>query len=243
MGTIAASGVGISYPADVTFAEDSLERSRLTVFFRGILAIPIEIMLYAWGIGFAITTLLAWFAVVFTGKYPAGLYGFGVGYMRMFTNVYAYLHFVIDEYPPWTGNDAKAAAYPVQYSVVYSGQSNRLTVLFRLLLVIPAIIFGAIVGVAAWIGAVIAWFAILITGSYPPAILNFVEGTIRSVMRINSYYYFMTDEYPPLAFRSSNPSATAFAQAWFPRLASPGVSVGVVGVASAPRTFGLSPAQ
>jgi hypothetical protein len=188
-----------AYPADVTFAHGPLERSRLTVFFRFILAIPAEIMVYIWGLGFYVTTFLAWWAILFTGRYPDGLYSFGVSYMRMFTNLYAYIHFVTDEYPPWTGNDAKAASYPVQYSVSYPGTSHRLTVFFRALLAIPALIFGIVVAIAAYIAAVVAWFAILITGRYPQGILNFVEGTIRCVLRINTYYSFMADPYPPFS--------------------------------------------
>ena len=188
-----------AYPADVTYATGDLRRSRLTVFFRPILAIPIAVMWYIFSIGFEITTFLAWWAILFTGKYPEGLYSFGVNYLRLYSNFYSYIHYVTDEYPPWTGNDAKAATYPVQYSVSYAGQSNRLTCFFRIILAIPLAIFGVVVLICAYVAAIIAWFAILITGRYPEGLLNFVQGAIRSFMRIQTYSCLMTDEYAPFS--------------------------------------------
>jgi len=188
-----------AYPADVTYAQGPLERSRLTVFFRFILVIPNQIMLILWGIAFELTSLLAWFAIIFTGKYPDGLYSFGVSYMRMATDSFAYIHFMTDEYPPWSGNDTKAATYPAQYSVVYSGRSSRLSVFFRFLLIIPAAIFGYLVYIAAAICLVLAWFAIIITGRYPQGLLSFLQGALRCYMRIATYAAYMTDQYPPFS--------------------------------------------
>jgi hypothetical protein len=203
MGATTVPPVGMSssaaYPADVTFAQGSLERSRLTTFFRFLIAIPNIIVLSLWGIAFEVTTILAWFAILFTGKYPAGLYSFGVSYMRMMTDTLAYLHFVTDEYPPWTGNDAKATSYPVQYSVVYSGASNRLTVFFRIILVIPAYIFGYVVYIAAAVVGLLCWFAIMFTGKIPAGMLSFLQGAVRTYMRILTYYFLMSDVYPPFS--------------------------------------------
>lgn len=193
------AAVAATYPVDVTYAQGPLERSRMTVFFRILLAIPNIIIVTVWGIGFEVTSLLAWFAVIFTGRYPEGLYSFGVSYMRMATDSFAYLHFMSDEYPPWSGNDQKAATYPVQYSVVYSGRSNRLTVFFRVILMIPAAIFAYLVYIAAAICLVLAWFGIMITGKYPQGLLSFTQGALRCYMRVLSYGAFLTDAYPPFA--------------------------------------------
>jgi len=197
-----AAGVGSAtvYPADVTFAQGSLDRNRVTTFFRYILAIPNLIMLSIWGIGFELTTFLAWWAILFTGKYPEGMYSFGVSYMRMATDSISYLHLLTDEYPPWSGNDAKATAYPAQYSIVYSGQSNRVTTFFRMILAIPAFIFLYIVYIAAGICGIIAWFAIVFTGKMPEGLQSFMQGAVRSYMRIMSYAFLMTDIYPPFSF-------------------------------------------
>lgn len=189
-----------AYPADVSYAQGPLERSRLTVFFRFILFIPNSIMVSIWGMGFYVTSFLAWFAVLFTGKYPEGLYSFGVSYMRMVADSLSYMHYITDEYPPWTGNDQKATAYPVQYSIAYSGSSNRLTVFFRGLLVIPAEIFAMVVLVATYVALLVSWFAIMITGRYPQGLLSFTQGAVRCYMRILSYQFFMTDQYPPFSF-------------------------------------------
>jgi hypothetical protein len=187
------------YPADVTYAVGDLTRSRVTVFFRWFLAIPNIVVLSLWGIMFEITTFLAWWAVMFTGTYPQGLYSFGVSYMRMSADSFAYLHYVTDEYPPWSGNDAKANSYPVQYSIVYPGASSRVTVFFRIFLAIPAFIFAYLVYIAAAICVLLAWFAIMITGKYPQGLLSFVQGALRAYLRVLSYSTFLTDVYPPFS--------------------------------------------
>ena len=190
---------GSAYPIDVTYAPGPLERNRLTVFFRLILAIPNLIVLSLWGAAFEVTTILAWFAVLFTGRYPQGLYGFGVSYMRMAADSFAYLHLMSDEYPPWTGNDSKAASYPVQFSAIYPESNSRLTVFFRFILAIPALIFSYLVYIAAGICVILAWFAILFTGKYPEGLLSFLQGALRAYMRVFSYYFFMVDAYPPFS--------------------------------------------
>jgi Domain of unknown function (DUF4389) len=202
MGVAAAPPAGMSataYPADVTYAQGGLERNRVTCFFRYILAIPNLVMLSIWGIGFEVTTFLAWWAILFTGRYPDGMYSFGVSYMRMAADSFAYLHLVTDEYPPWSGNDSKATSYPVQYSVVRPDTHSRMTVFFRLILAIPAFIFGYVAYLCAAVAAFIAWWAILFTGKYPEGLLSFVQGALRSYMRITTYAFFMRDEYPPFS--------------------------------------------
>ena len=90
----------MSYP--VTFEADYVERrSRLTAFFRLILAIPLFIWLYIYGDRrAAIVLVIAWFAIVITGRYPRGLYDFVAGFTRFITRVTAYTALLCDPYPP-----------------------------------------------------------------------------------------------------------------------------------------------
>lgn len=90
------------YPAGVDIAPPPATRSRLSVAFRLILAIPQLIAVWAISIAWAITTMIAWFAILFTGEYPAGLYRFGVGALRWTTRVEAYLLLLHDEFPPFS---------------------------------------------------------------------------------------------------------------------------------------------
>jgi len=89
------------YPAGMDVAPPAT-RNRLAVAFRLILAIPHIIAVWAIGIAWVITTIIAWFAILFTGEYPAGLYRFGVGALRWTTRVETYLLLLHDDFPPFS---------------------------------------------------------------------------------------------------------------------------------------------
>ncbi len=90
------------YPASIEIVDPSGPRNRLTVAFRLILAIPHFIVLPFVLLGWGITTIIAWFAILFTGAYPQGLVAFGVGAFRWRLRVEAYLLLMVDEYPPFS---------------------------------------------------------------------------------------------------------------------------------------------
>src|ERR1700684_2477847 len=124
----------------VTFEADYVERrNRLTAFFRLILAIPVAIWLALYAILAGIAILIAWFAIVFTARYPRGLYDFVAGYTRFLTRVTAYVSLLGDPYPPFGGSDDPA--YPVRLQ--FAGpleHYSRLKTLFRIILAIPILI-------------------------------------------------------------------------------------------------------
>jgi len=91
------------YP--ITFNAEYAERmSRLTTFFRFLMLIPQIIVLYFVGIAAGVVTFIAWWAILFTGKYPKGMWDFMVGYMRWSTRVNGYAMFLTDKYPPYSTN-------------------------------------------------------------------------------------------------------------------------------------------
>jgi hypothetical protein len=77
-------------------------RDRLSVALRIFLVIPHIILLLFVVIGWSLTTIAAWFIILFTGAYPKGLYDFGVGALRWTLRVQAYLLLLVDEYPPFS---------------------------------------------------------------------------------------------------------------------------------------------
>jgi hypothetical protein len=89
------------YPAELVLAPREGPRDKLAVGFRIILVIPHLVCVWALGIAWCLTTLIAWFAILFTGRYPEGLYHFAVGVLRWNTRVEAYLLLLHDEYPPF----------------------------------------------------------------------------------------------------------------------------------------------
>ncbi len=90
------------YPAAVEIVDPPGPRNRLTVFFRLLLAIPhlvvLGLLMLAWGL----VTVVAWFSILFTGRYPQSLYDFSVGALRWRLRVDAYLLLLVDEYPPFS---------------------------------------------------------------------------------------------------------------------------------------------
>jgi hypothetical protein len=89
------------YPVMLELARPDAARDRVSVGFRLILAIPHLIAVWALGIAWAITSVIAWFAILFTGRYPEPLYTFGVGVLRWSMRLEAYLLLLHDDYPPF----------------------------------------------------------------------------------------------------------------------------------------------
>jgi hypothetical protein len=182
-----------SYPLrfDVEYPE---RLSRLLIFFKGLLAIPHLLVLYALSEVVSIMTMIAWFAILFTGRYPKGLFDFVVGVSRWSQNVAAYVLFLRDEYPPFS---MEAGRYPVTYEVEYPEKLSRLLIFFKWLLILPNLIVLLLVFIAYSVTLIIAWFAILFSGRYPEGLFKFAVGTLRWGARVNAYVYLLRDEYPP----------------------------------------------
>ena len=106
--------------------------------------------------------MIAWFAIVFTGHYPRGLYDFIAGYTRFITRVTAYGALLCDPYPSFGGS--ADPAYPVRMEFAPLEHYNRLKTLFRIILAIPIVILRYIIGLLLEVGAFAAWFVILFTG-------------------------------------------------------------------------------
>jgi len=85
----------------------------------------------------------------------------------------------------------------LHFDVQYPERLNRLTTFFRVLLLIPHMLVLAVLGLVAYIVTVIAWLAILITGSYPRGLWDFTFSVTRYAGRVSAYYYLMRDEFPP----------------------------------------------
>ena len=90
------------YPSSVTIVDPERARDRLSVGLRIVLAIPHFIVLVFLMTAFWMTTIAAWIAIVIGGRYPKGLYEFGVGALQWLVRVEAYLLLLIDEYPPFS---------------------------------------------------------------------------------------------------------------------------------------------
>jgi hypothetical protein len=178
--------------------DDPAPQSRLTVFFRMIMAIPHAIILEFLLAAVGVVTFIAWFAILFTGKYPEGLQTFVINALHWQTRYSGYTYLLTGTYPPFAmGADMK---YPVR--LLAEGQvegRNQLTVFFRYFMLIPHIIVLYFVGLAAAVVILISWLAALFTGSVPAGLHNFLAGVLRWGTRVGAYALLLTDQYPPFS--------------------------------------------
>ena len=186
-----------AYPLryDVEYPE---KLSRWLIFVKWLLAIPHFFILYALSIAAGVITLIAFFAILFTKRYPRGLFDFVVNISRWNANVMAYVGLFRDEYPPFSW---EAGEYVVTFEVDYPAEMNRWLPLVKWLLAIPHVIVLGLLFIAAFVVWVVAWFAILITGQFPRGLFDFLVGIHRWNYRVNLYTNLLCDEYPPFSLR------------------------------------------
>ncbi|HVM19442.1 MAG TPA: DUF4389 domain-containing protein [Egibacteraceae bacterium] len=207
------------YPLVLTGALDE-PLSRWMWLVKWILAIPHFVVLAFLWLAFVVLTAAAGVAILFTGRYPRGIFDFNVGVLRWTWRVAFYVHGALatDRYPPFAFD---APDYPAQLDVTYPSRLSRGLVLVKWwLLALPHYLVVAILagGGTAWsagqgneqawpvmttggglIGllVLIAGVVLLFTARYPRALFELVMGLNRWVYRVIAYAALMTDVYPP----------------------------------------------
>jgi hypothetical protein len=172
---------------------DDLQRTRLTVFFRLILAIPLFLWAVLWGVIALLAWIVTWFATLFMGQSPDGLHNFLGTFLRYTTHVRAYTLLVADPYPPFTG---KQGTYPIDLEIDPPQRQNRLTVFFRGILAIPALFLSNLLSQLNQLLAIFSWFIALVTGRVPEGIRNFAALAIRIETQTYAYALLLTGRYP-----------------------------------------------
>ncbi len=174
-------------------ADDELRRSRLTVFFRLLLALPHLIWLSLWGIAALLVAIVNWVATLITGMSPQPLHRFLAAYMRYQLHVAAYLYLIGNPFPGFTGAEG---SYPIELRVADRAHQNRWTVLFRLVLALPASLLASVYGSLVFTVAVLGWFAALFTGCMPLGLRNAGALALRYSAQTYGYLFLVTGAYP-----------------------------------------------
>lgn len=206
------------YPASLEI-DYAKKRNRLTVFFRSFLSIPILIVVsvltetstktgttenggeairnsssIATAL-FAATALM----ILFRQRYPRWWFDFNLQLNKFTTRVGAYVFLLTDHYP--STEDEQAVHLDVQYPNVKK-ELNRVFPLFKWLLAIPHYIVLSFLILGAMFATIFAWFFILITGTYPKGLFDYVVGVGRWALRVNAYATLLTtDKYPPFSLK------------------------------------------
>ncbi len=207
-----AAGEATAYPVTVGGELDP-GVSRWMWLVKWLLAIPHYIVLAFLWLAVILLTVVAFFAILFTGRYPRGIFDFNLGVLRWTWRVAFYSYSVLgtDRYPPFTLEDVD---YPARLEIPYPERLSRGLVLVKSwLLAIPHyLVLAVLVGswgwgatdqwIAAWPGlngvlVLVAAVALLFTGRYPREIFDIVVGINRWALRVAAYALLMRDEYPP----------------------------------------------
>ena len=120
--------------------DDDLKRSRLTVFFRLLLALPHYVWAFVWSLLMVVVAIVNWFATLILGRSPAALHNLTAAYVRYLTHLFAYLLLAANPYPLFIGTER----YPVDLEVDEPAPQRRLVTFFRLPLALPVLVFAAV---------------------------------------------------------------------------------------------------
>lgn len=217
-GLPAIAGAFGSYPVILEGDLDP-ELSRWQWLFKWLLVLPHLIILAFLWVGFVLLTVVAWFAIVFTGRYPRAIFDFNVGVLRWSWRVgyYSYSALGTDRYPPFSLDNGD---YPARFDVAYPEELSRgLALVKTWLLAIPHyLIVGLFTSGLIWwttdigdpgndvyeagtglisILVLIAGVILLFSGRYPGGLFDLIIGLNRWVFRVVAYAALMRDEYPP----------------------------------------------
>jgi hypothetical protein len=183
----------VSYEADYV-----AEQGRWRTFFRLILAIPWYILGSVYVLGASIVAFLAWFAIVFTARYPEGLYKFNVGVLRFLGRANAFFYLQTDQWPPFGFEEAPE--YPVRIPVAPRLERyNRWKTGFRLILGIPVVFMVYLISYLYQLASVIAWFHIVFRGRTAGGTHNALAYGLAYYMRVTAYFLLLTETLPPIS--------------------------------------------
>jgi len=197
-----------SYPATFTF-EPPEKVANWRPVVNWLLAIPHFAILYVLRVLAEVVGVISWFVILFTGALPESFANIQAMYLRYELRTYTYASFMCEEYPPFSfamtptdgGEDPRVR---VDFHPQLTDR-NRVTVGFRIILVIPQLVAIVVLSAFSCVLTVIAFFVVLFTGRWPEGMRNLVVNVMRWYLRVQTYFLLLTDEYPPFTLDADTP--------------------------------------
>ncbi len=182
-----------AYPVQLDL-EAPLEVARWRPLVHWLLVFPHFVVLYVLNTVMGVLAIIAWFAILFTGNIPKGLFDFMAMILRYQWRTSTYMSFMREPYPPFEfdATEVDPGTDPARLSVAYPERLSRGLIFVKWLLVIPH-------GIALFFVFIAGFFAVLLTGRWPEGMRNFLIGCSRWSTRVSAYFYLMTDVYPPFS--------------------------------------------
>jgi hypothetical protein len=192
-----AGGAEGPYPATFEATRQD-EYNRFLPLIKWFIALPHYIVLIFLAIGALFAILIAFFAVLITGRFPRGLWDYLTGVNRWAYRVTAYVFLLTDQYPPFSLEDDPG--YPVRIEYEYPEHVDRWRPLVQWILALPYLIVAGILLYVAEIVAFIAIFVILFTAKLPEGMFNLIVNPMRWQVRGNAYAGWLVTRYPPFSW-------------------------------------------
>jgi len=172
--------------------KDDGRRSRLTVLFRFLLAIPHFVWLVLWSVAVFFAAIANGLVALVRGRSADPLHRFLAAYVRYYSHVLGFVFVIANPFPGFTGEPG----YPVDVVVDPPERQNRWKTFFRFFLAIPAFLISGALGAALAVAGILGWFAALVTGRMPTGLRNLGAVAIRYNAQTNAYWLVLTDAYP-----------------------------------------------
>jgi hypothetical protein len=176
---------------------DDCRRSRLTVFFRWLLAIPHFFWLLGWSIAVFFVVIAAWFTALVKGRLPDRMHNYLARYLIYSTRLTAYAYLLANPYPPFNGRPE--TEYAVDLEAAAPEDQSRWKIFFRWFLAIPAIILTWVFQQVLGIVAFLSWFVCLAIGRIPKGMRDLGIYCLRYQQQTYGYLMLVTQRYPSLS--------------------------------------------
>jgi hypothetical protein len=166
-------------------------RRKIALVSRLSSLVPCVIFAMGWLAAAYAVSVVAWFAILITGRYPSGLFAFNARAWRYLVRVNAYAFLLVDPRPSPSGN--RDLEYPLWVDVTPLPEYNRLLTLLRFPILIPLSLVTALTSLAAYV----AWFPSLLmvtlVGHQPKSLQRIIALYMRLYARFISSAFLLTE--------------------------------------------------